>query len=331
MGWIRRIEQVRGRATCVGLVLAALAVCAAPGAARAVTFTQFTSVNLGGDDAPCWTTDGGAVFYSSRAVGFPYIFRKNLGDPLGSSGTRLTSGTTDEYQVTASADGAYVMICEGDSLSSRHLWRCPATGGAPHTKVTYGPYFYIDPDWYGSSPGLVAFATNRGGAGFQIWTLVPNGTLAATAFTAVTGPGFNDFHPSFSPTGQQIVFASNRGGGAQLFVSTWTGSSWGAPAQLTSGAGTKASPCWSPNGRHIAYEVTSGGNAELWVVESNGTNARLVTSTGTYDARPCWSPDGNQLAYVSDRSGAKYIWIAGDMVTPALSQTWGKLKDKYRR
>jgi len=220
MGWIGRIGQARGGACVSGLALVVLAACGAARPAGAMTFTQFTSSNLGGDDAPCWSMDGGAVFYSSRVTGFPYIYRKNLGDPVGTSGTRLTSGTTEEYEVTVSADGAYAIMVEGDSLASRHLWRCPATGGAPHTKVTYGPFYDLDPDWFGSGTGLVAFATNRGGAGYQIWTLVPNGTLAATTLTAVTGPGYNDMHPSFSPSGQQIVFASNRSGGSQLFVST---------------------------------------------------------------------------------------------------------------
>ncbi len=332
MSATRGLHPARRPARAGALALVVAVSLAAAGAVGAVTFTQFTSVNLGGDDAPCWSTDGGSVFYSSRATGFPYVFRKNIGDPVGTSGTRLTSGTTDEYQVTVAADGAYVMMVEGDSLSSRHLWRCPAAGGAPHTKVTYGPYYDIDPDWYGSGPGLVAFATNRGGAGYQIWTLVPNGTLAALIFTAVTDPGFTDTHPSFSPSGQQIVFSSTRGGGTQLFVSTWNGSSWDAPVQLTSGGGTKTNPCWSPNGLHIAYEVTSGGNSELWVMESNGTNPRLVTATGTYDARPCWSPEGDRLAFVSDRSSTNhnYIWIADAMSTPTVNQTWGRLKGLYR-
>jgi Tol biopolymer transport system component len=312
-------------------VLAAAVALLAVVPAGAVTFTQFTSVNLGGDDAPRWSVDGGSVFYSSRATGFPYIFRKNVGDPLGSSGARLTNGLTDEYQVAVSADGAYVMICEGDSLSSRHLWRCPATGGSPLTQVTYGPYDYVDPDWYGSGTGSVAFSTTRGGAGYQIWTLVPNGTLPALTFQAVTGPGFNDFHPSFSPSGQQIVFSSDRSGGQQLFVSTFSGGNWGAPVKITSGPAAKANPCWSPNGLHIAYEVTSGSGSEVWVMESNGTNPRLVTSAGTYDARPSWAPDGDRLAFVSDRSGAKYIWIAEGMSTPAANQTWGRIKDLYRR
>ena len=322
-----RRRPVSWPALAIGFAAAFLA----PGPAGAVTFTQFTSQNLGGDDAPCWATDGGSVLYSSRVSGFPYIYRKNIGDPVSATGARLTTGTIDEYQVTVSADGAYALICRGDSLNSRHLWRCPATGGAPITQVTYGPFYDVDPDWYGSGTGQVAFSTNRGGAGYQVWTLVPNGALPAVTYEAVTGPGFNDFHPSFSPAGDQIVFSSDRSGGTQLFVSTRTGAGWGAPVKLTSGAGSKTNPCWSPNGFHIAYEISSGSSSELWVIDSNGTNPRLVTSTGTYDARPCWSPDGDRLAFVSDRSGAKYIWLAEAMSTPAASRSWGFVKDLYRQ
>ena len=323
-------DRSRGASAAGVLLLLALGLPIRP-ADGAVSCTQFTAVNLGGDDAPCWSRDGNSVFYSSRATGFPYIFRKDIGTPMNTSGTRMTSWTFDEYQVAVASDDSYIMMCVGDSVNSRHLYRCPATGGVPLTKVTFGPYYYVDPDWYGAGSGMIAFASNRGGAGYQIWTLVPNGTLPAITFTQVTDAGHNDFHPSFSPDGQKIVFASDRGAGTQLFVTSWGGSSWGAPVALTSGGGTKARPSWSPNGMHIAYEVTSGSSSELWVVESNGTNPRLITSTGTYDARPCWAPDGDGLAFVSDRSGAQYIWLANGMTTPAEPETWGRVKDRYRR
>lgn len=311
------------------LLLFALLGFALP--ARAVTSTQFTSVNLGGDDAPVFSRDGGSVFYSTRATGFPYIFRKAVGAPMNTSGTRLTGWTLDEYQVTIAADDSYAMLCVGDSLNSRHLYRCPATGGAPLTKVTYGPFYDIDPDWFGSASGKVAFTSNRGGSGFQIWTLVPNGTLPAITFTQVTDAGHNDTQPSFSPDGQKIVFSSDRGSGTQLFVSSFDGSSWGVPLQLTSGGGSKTCPSWSPNGLHIAYELSGGSNSELWVVEANGTNPRVITATGTYDARPAWAPNGDGMAFVSDRSGAQYIWIAEGISTPAAPDTWGRVKDLYRR
>lgn len=304
-------------------------------APAALSYQQFTSFNLGGDDAPVWAHDGSAVYFASRVTGLPYIFRKALGEPMDASGTRLTGWNFDEFQVAVSADDQWVVLCVGDSLSSRHLYRCPGTGGPPLTKVTYGPFLDIDPDWYGASNGLVAFASNRGGAGYQIWTVAPNGTLPAEVYTRVTDAGHNDFHPSFSPDGQKIVFSSDRAGGTQLFVVTWNGSSWGAPVQLTTGAAAKTCPDWSVNGLHIAYEVATGGGggggSEIWVIDSNGTNARLVTTAGSYDARPAWSNGGDELAFVSDRSGANYIWLADGLTTPAATETWGRIKAQYRR
>ena len=325
------MKPLRRAAGLTTLLAFGLAAASPHPAAAALSFSQFTSLNLGGDDAPVWSHDGSAVFYSSRATGFPYIFRKNLGDAMNATGARLTSWTFDEYQAAVSSDDAWVTLCVGDSINSRHFYRCPATGGTPLTKMTYGPFYDIDPDWYGSSSGKIAFSSNRGGAGFQIWTLQPNGTLPALALTQVTDAGHSDSHPSFSQDGTKLVFSSDRGGGTQLFVSTWNGSTWGVPAPLTTGGGAKTCPDWSANGLQIAYESTNGGNTELRVIQADGLNDRLVTSTGSYDARPGWANDGNKLAFVSDRSGAKYIWLADGLTTPTASDTWGRVKALYRR
>ena len=318
------------KSACSAIAFIALAGVAAADP-LALSYQQFTSVNLGGDDAPVWSHDGTAVYYSSRATGFPYIFRKMIGAPMNTSGARLTNWTFDEYSAAVSSDDAWVMLCVGDSLSSRHLYRCPGTGGIPLTKVTVGPWYDLDPDWYGSSSGLVAFGSNRGGAGYQIWTLVPNGTLPAATYTQVTDAGHNDFHPSFSPDGTKIVFSSDRASGTQLFVTTWNGSSWGAPLQITSGGGTKQNPDWSYDGAYLAYEVVQGGGTEVWIAKADGTGAQLVTAAGSYDARPSWSTDGNHLAFVSDRSGANYIWLADGLFTPAANDSWGRIKALYRR
>ena len=76
---------------------------------------------------------------------------------------------------------------------------------------------------------------------------VAAGTLPATVYSPVTGPGFNDFHPSFSPDGQRIVFSSDRAGGSQLFVCTRSGGGWGSPVAITSGGSNKKihSGVWS--------------------------------------------------------------------------------------
>ncbi len=297
----------------------------------AMSFSQFTSVNAGGDNSPAWSRAGTRVYYSSRAGGFPYVFYKASNAPPGQDGTRLTGWFLDEFSVSVSGDDQWAVLCVGDTIGFTHLWRCPATGGPPLSQMTYGPFHYVHPDWWGSgSSQEVAFATSRGGAGFQIWTLRPNGTLQALEFTAVTGPGFEDLHPNFSPDGNTIAFSSNRSGTKQIFVAQRNGGSWGAPVQITSGGGDKTNPAWSPSGNYIAYQSTGGSDTALWLVEGNGSGAQLITGDGAYDAEPAWSPGTDAIAFVSDRTGANYIWLGHQVSTPAEPTSWGRIKAAYR-
>ena len=325
-------------ATAWGLGAAAFLSPAAlaPGRAEAAaeaSYAQFTSINLGGDNSPSWSSDGQFVFYSTRLGGLPYIYKKAAGAPMNQAGTRLTAWELEEFSASASSDGSWVVLAVRDSLGVIHLWRCPSSGGAPLTKMTHGPFSDLHPQWWGSGGAQeIVFATSRGGAGFQIATLVPNGTLLATSLVLVTGPGFEDLHPCFSPDGQRIVFSSNRAGTRQLFVVTRQGPGWSAPVQLTSGSGDKTNPAYSPSGLSVAYQRASGGGTALWIADADGSNPRPVTDGGgSYDAEPSWSPATSQMAFVSDRSGASYIWLIHDVSTPVAATSWGRLKSNYRR
>jgi Tol biopolymer transport system component len=303
--------------------------------AGGVSFTQFTSINLGGDTNPTWSPDGARVYYVSPSGGFPYVYYKVPGAAANTPGTRMTTWLNDEESVTCSSDG-WACLVTTDSLSSVHLYRLPATGGTPLTKMTYGPFEDLHAAWWGTGgSSVVAFASNRGGSGHQIWTLVPNGTLPATQLTPITSAGYEDLFPSWSPDGQSIVFSSNRSGTSQIFVVQRAGAGWGAPVALTSGSTARSNPEYSPSGDWIAYQQLgpgggSGGSTSLWIMESNGTNPRLVSSSGSYEGEPVWSPDNNELAFVSNRSGGSYIWLAHDLTTPAEPLTWGRVKNRYR-
>jgi Tol biopolymer transport system component len=308
----------------------------APGRALSTplaSYEQFTSLNLGGDNSPSWSSDGQSVYYSTRVTGFPYIYRKAASAPMNQSGTRLTSWEIEELSASVSGDGAWVVMAVRDTIARTHLWRVPATGGAPLTKMTHGPYSDLHPHWWGLGPAEeIVFATTRGGAGYQIATLKPNGTLLATQLVAVTGPGFEDLHPCFSPDGERIVFSSNRAGTRQLFTVTRAGAGWDAPVQLTTGSGDKTNPAYSPTGLTIAYQRSQGGDTALWIVDADGQNPREITDgSGAYDAEPSWSPVTSEMAFVSDRTGAGYIWLIHDVSTPAPSTSWGRVKATYRR
>jgi len=325
-----RAAAVAATAVAAGTVVLALTAARVP-TEVAASFQQFTSLNLGGDRAPSWSPDGANVYYSTRVTGFPYIYRKASNAPMNQSGTRLTTWEIEEFGCTASPDGNWVAIAAQDTIGYTRLWRCPATGGPPLTAMTKGPFDYLDPHWWGTGAAQeIAFATSRGGAGYQIWTLKPNGTQPATQFTAVTAPGSIDLQPYFSPDGQKIVFSSDRGGGRQLFVVARSGDGWGEPVQLTTGPGDNAQPAFSPSGLTIAFQRSASETA-LWIMDADGSNARPVTDgSGDYDGDPSWSPATSQMAFVSDRSGGGYIWLVNDVSTPAANATWGRVKDRYR-
>lgn len=322
----------------IAAAVAAIALGAvAPGGTAAgpqASYEQFTSQNAGGDNSPSWSSDGQSVYYSTRVTGLPYIYRKASDAPMSETGTRLTSWEIEELAASASPDGAWVVMAVRDTIARTHLWRVPSTGGSPLTRMTHGPYADVHPHWWGTGPAQeIAFATTRGGAGYQIATVKPNGILLSTQFQQVTGPGFEDLHPCFSPDGEKIVFSSTRSGTRQLFSVARDGvGGWGMPVQLTSGGGEKTNPAYSPSGLSIAYQHANGSDIELWIADADGQNPRMVTDgSGSYDAEPSWSPLTSQMAFVSDRSGAGYIWLIHDVSTPAAPVSWGRVKATYRR
>ena len=322
-----------------GLFAASLAALAAlaPAPAGAVAFSQFTSTNTGGDNSPSYNRDGSAIYYASRVTGFQYIYWKASGAPMSQVGSRVSTQIDwDESNPTLSPDNTQVAYAVQDSaagaLAIHHLWRSPAGGTMTQTKLTYGPADDQMPDWWGA-PGneWIAFTSNRGGSGYQIWVMRPNGTQKQQ----VTPTGSSlDLDASFSPDGQQIVLSSNRAGTTELYTVSRSGSGWGSPVQVTFGGNAKAKPAWSPNGLHWAYQEYSGGTGgtSLWVMDTSGpANPREVTSMGSYAGDPAWSPGTDRIAFASDSTGHTYIWVADAITTPTLPVSWGHVKDRYRR
>ncbi len=159
------------------------------------------------------------------------------------------------------------------------------------------------------------------------------------------GTEFFDVSPTWSPDGQHIAFASNRGGngyfvylmnpdgsGVKKLSDTanagpawspdglriafvggtdiWTGNPDGSQFQRLTFGGA-ISPSWSPDGQKIAfvcYDATPP-NAEICTITTAGLDTTNLTNDPGRDYAPQWSPDGQKIAFYSDRSGRFEIYV----------------------
>ena len=61
----------------------------------------------------------------------------------------------------------------------------------------------------------------------------------------------------------------------------------------------------SPDGTTIAFTY----QGDIYTVDSNGGEARQLTSKSSYDSNPVWSPDGKKIAFSSNREGSVDIYV----------------------
>ncbi len=118
----------------------------------------------------------------------------------------------------------------------------------------------------------------------------------------------DDTQPTFSPSGRQVAFRSERSGGG-IFLMAADGSGVRRVAE----AGFN--PAWSPDGRQLIYaeegisrpEDRSGRLSHLWAVELASGKKRLLTREDA--VQPQWSPNGRFIAYWAiDLDGDRDLW-----------------------
>ena len=70
---------------------------------------------------------------------------------------------------------------------------------------------------------------------------------------------------------------------------------------------------WSPDGTKLVFSATSGANAgDLFVVNSDGSDLKLLLSNGRHKAPAGWSPDGKRILFTQWRTAGGDLFVNGD-------------------
>jgi Tol biopolymer transport system component len=188
-------------------------------------------------------------------------------------------------------------------LPSLALWEVSIEGGRAR-QITPGDTSYQEPDVHGS--GLLSAERVR--IDFDIWKFPFGDDPAENVRRAqqVMRQTGQVLTPSEAPDGKEVVFLSDSGGHANLWVlSTASGELRQITFEQDPGVSVGA-PVWSPDGRSIAFVSSKGRTGfdfGVWLVNPDGTNLRNVAPRGLGMA---WSPDGRWLYFAESSAGILY-------------------------
>jgi Tol biopolymer transport system component len=164
---------------------------------------------------------------------------------------------------------------------------------------------------------------------YQLYTAKPDGSDLRPIAPA---PGSYNAEATVSKDGW-IVFTSTRDGDLDLYKMRLDGSGL---TRLTSTPGYDGGPFFSPDGKRIVWRASRPAagaelddyrallarklvrprRLEIWVMNSDGTEARQVTTLGAASFAPFFHPDGRRIIFASnarDPRGPNFdLYLVGD-------------------
>ena len=146
----------------------------------------------------------------------------------------------------------------------------------------------------------IAFTSSRDG-NRDIYLMNPDGTQQVK----ITNHRARDGMPAWSPTGEQILFSSDRNK-QELHWDIYLMDADGSNVQAVfAKSADRSQPAWSPDGKQIAYTRREPSGNFIYISTIDGKQEEKVAIGGC----PTWSPDGMEIAFVSGAPERSHISI----------------------
>jgi len=302
-----------------------------------------------------WSCDGSRLTYHTPGPGDPLFVSEGSRRPDTPPIFTAPAGLHSHFPLWA-PDTAFIYFVQGALPDKLDIWRITPAGGNPERITSHNGrvshpvlldrrtlvYLASDPD--GSGPWLysmdverriphrlsssldryTSLAASADGRRLVVTRASPKQTLwrlriadstaevsAAARISLTTGMGFS---PRLGPNYLLYVSATSTS------ESIWKLAN-GASTELWSGQGARifGGPAISPDGRYIAFSVRQRGQTLLYVMQTDGTNARIVTDSLDLHGAPAWAPDGQSITSAASDHGVPHLFrVPVDGRSPAL-------------
>ena len=212
----------------------------------------------------------------------------------------VSGGTEGVVDFSASSDGSLAYVPAGETLREIVLVWVDREGREELLPIEPMPYRDL------------VLAPLGGQVAFWVDDLVNRDVLIYDLQREVTRLTFDpalDRYPIWTPDGQEVVFASARGGtGVDNLFRKHLGT--GQVQRLTEAPNSQRPLAFSPDGKLLVFQQSSGVQRDLGVHWLQGENkTELLLQSESDESFASISPDGRWMAYVSDASGTDQVYV----------------------
>jgi len=207
----------------------------------------------------------------------------------GSGFRQLTSDSVRHYYPSLSPDGQSVVYSAFREQNVYEIYELNINSGNVN-RLTNRIGVNTGPEISADGETITFMRGNPNTNQNQIWVMERSGDNPGNVPQAL------GWDPTWSPDGKQILFASDRDGGVQLFTVSLKGS---AIKRVTNLPAIRGRSDWSPDGQFIVTYSGEAWNREVYIMNADGSNTRQLTPTGGNSQGPSISPDGKWIVFTA--------------------------------